>query len=271
MHFGCCGSMIAPSTDPIGIEVIEAMAGVGFDYIELSLADIAALSEGSFAGLERRVNQSGIRCEACNNFFPRTIRLTGPEANPDRALDYARHALDRAGRLGAQIVVFGSSGAKNVPDGFSKDAAWIQIAELLQHLGPIAAQHGITIAIEPINRLESNIINNAAEGLRLMRAADHPNVQILIDYYHLEMEHEDHAIILEAGAAIRHLHFAQIEGRRFPSKPMPAYLSFFEWLKAGKYAGRCSIEAYTENFTAEARQALETLKSCAETLHEAAG
>jgi sugar phosphate isomerase/epimerase len=87
---GCCGSMISPSTDPIGIEIVETMAEIGFDYTELSLSDIAALPEGAFADLARRVERSRIQCEACNNFFPRTIRLTGAEAHLHVALDYAR-------------------------------------------------------------------------------------------------------------------------------------------------------------------------------------
>jgi sugar phosphate isomerase/epimerase len=257
---GCCGSMISPSTDPIGIEIVETMAEIGFDYTELSLSDIAALPEGAFADLARRVERSRIQCEACNNFFPRTIRLTGAEARLHVALDYARHALDRAARLGARIVVFGSSGAKNVPVGFSRGAAWHQIVELLQQLGSIATQHNLTIAIEPINKLESNIINLAAEGLRLAREVSHPNIQLLVDFYHLMMEHEDPAIIMEAGPAICHLHFAKVEGRVFPAERDPAYARFFEAMRSIQYSGRCSIEAYTHDFPTDARRAIRILR-----------
>jgi len=261
MRFGCCGSMISPATDPIGIEAVEAMAEIGFDYVELSLSDLAALPEGAFADLARRVERSGLRCEACNNFFPRTIRLTGPEACLTAALDYARPALERAARLDARVIVFGSSGAKNVPEGFSRDAAWSQIVELLAHLGPVAAEHGFTIAIEPINKLESNIVNLAAEGLLLAREVHHPNIRLLIDFYHLTMEQEDPAIIDEAGPEIRHLHIASIEGRRFPAESAPTYTRFFKLIRDIQYSGRCSIEAYTCDFPADARRALRVLRT----------
>jgi len=260
MRLGCCGSMISPSTDPIGIDIVEAMAEIGFDYIELSLSDLALLPEPEFAGLARRIEGSGIKCEAGNNFFPHRLRLTGDKARLNVALAYAEHALDRASRLGARIVVFGSSGAKNVPGGFSKDAAWRQIVELLQHLGPVAAQHNLTIVIEPINKLESNIVNLAAEGLRLAREVGHPNIQLLVDYYHLRMEHEDPAIIIEAGAAIHHLHFGKIEGRIFPREREAAFAPFFENLRRIGYAGRCSIEAYTQDFPSDAGRALRVLR-----------
>jgi sugar phosphate isomerase/epimerase len=260
MRLGCCGSMVSPSTDPIGIETAEALAEIGFDYVELSLADLAALPEEEFLHLARRVEHSGIGCEVCNNFFPRAIRLTGADARLNVALDYAGLALDRAARLGVRIVVFGSSVAKNVPAGFSRNSAWSQIVELLMHLGPLAAQHDLTIAIEPINKLESNLVNLAAEGLRLMREVHHPKIQLLIDFYHLTMEQENPDIILEAGAAIRHLHFASIEGRRFPSEMTPACTRFFKLMRDVQYSGRCSIEAFTHDFAADARRALRLLR-----------
>jgi len=52
------------------VEIVEALAEIGYDYIELSLSDLTALPEPAFASLVERVNRSGIRCEACNNFFP---------------------------------------------------------------------------------------------------------------------------------------------------------------------------------------------------------
>jgi len=90
--------------------------------------------------------------------------------------------MDRAARVGAEIIVFGSAGAKNVPVGFPMNVAWRQIVDLLQHLGPLAAERGLTIAIEPINRQEANIVTLAAEGLRLAREVNHPRVQLLVDY-----------------------------------------------------------------------------------------
>ena len=96
MRVGCCASMIAPDRDPLGIESVEAMAAAGFDYIELSLAHLAALDDGAFQRVVDRVARSGIRCEACNNFFPPHVRLTGPEADLDAAVDYATRAMGRA-------------------------------------------------------------------------------------------------------------------------------------------------------------------------------
>jgi sugar phosphate isomerase/epimerase len=76
-------------------------------------------------------------------------------------------ALTRLSALGTEIVVFGSGAS------------------------------GITIAIEPLRKQETNI-NTAAEGLDLVAAIDDPNFQLMIDFYHLASEHEDPAIVLKA-------------------------------------------------------------------------
>jgi sugar phosphate isomerase/epimerase len=256
--------MISPRTDPLGVAILEELAERQFDYIELSLRDAAELERAHFDALAKRIQQSGISCEACNNFFPARIRLTGHDADLAAALEYARMAIDKAAQLGAKIIVFGSSGAKNVPEGFPYRAAWEQIVALLLALGPIAAENSITIVIEPLNRKESNIVTLAREGLQLVREVGHPSVQLLIDYYHLTRENEDVQIVLDANSAIRHLHFAEGEARVFPTEERAEYAKFFDCLKRIQYAGRCSIEAYTNNFSSDAGRALATLKAAAE-------
>ena len=263
MRFGCCGSMITPRQDLIGIEIVEDLAAIGFDYIELSIRDLTALPEPAFMQILKRIEASGIRCESCNNFFPARVRLTGPEASLPAAVAYATTIFERAAQLGASAIVFGSADAKNVPAGYSHEDAWGQIVELLQALGPIAGNYGITIAIEPLNTRESNIVCTAKEGLKLAREVNHPNVQLLIDYYHLRQANEDPAIVLEAGSAIRHLHFAEPIERKFPLEPTVEYETFFSNLRQVGYTGRCSIEAYTQNFIADAKSALAMMRKLA--------
>lgn len=168
------------------------------------------------------------------------------------ALEYARAALERAGRLGVEVVVFGSAPAKNVPQGFPYAEAWKQLVALLRRLGPIAAEHGITIAIEPISRPESNFINRLVDGLRLAREVRHPNVQVLVDYYHLKRELESPEVILEAGKMLRHVHFASFAGRTFPKVWDAGLMGFFACLERAGYRGRCSVEAGTQNFLTDA-------------------
>jgi sugar phosphate isomerase/epimerase len=124
----------------------------------------------------------------------------------------------------------------------------------------MAAQRGLTIAIEPINRQEANIVTLASEGLRLAREVNDPHIQLLVDFYHLMMEKEDFGILAEAGPALRHVHFAKVDGRKFPDREEEEYRKFFSCLQRIGYARRCSIEAYTTDFATDAWQALPLLK-----------
>lgn len=260
LRLGVCASMISPERDPIGIAAIETAAALGFDYIELSLAHLAALPDGEFAALMARVERSGLRCEACNNFFPPQVRLTGPAADLQAALDYAEAAMARAARLGVEVIVLGSSGAKNVPDGFPPEAARDQLLALLHELAPAAEAHGITIALEPISRPEANFIIRAAEALELGRAVAHPHVGLLVDFYHLATEDEDPAIVRLAASELRHLHFATPGARAFPATWEQQYDPFFGALSNVHYRGRMSIEAYTSDFAADGAKALRVLR-----------
>ena len=126
---------------------------------------------------------------------------------------------------------------------------------------PIAAEHGITIAIEPLNRLESNIVLTAREGLALARQVDRPRIKLLVDYYHMTLEDESPDILLKAGPEVRHIHFARAEGRTFPAEMETGYRAFFANLKRIGYEGRVSVEAYTTDFASDAPRALAVLKS----------
>ena len=262
MRFGCCGSMIAPGTDPLGAAIVEDAAGLGFDYVELSLRDIAALPEADLLGLRARLEKAGLPCEACNNFYPADIPLTGPRADLGAALRYGRTALERARSLGVRTVVFGSSGARNVPAGYEMASARDQLVALLRGLGPVAEVLGIVLSVEPLRRAESNIINRLEEALPLVEAVGHPSVRALVDSYHLEAEGEDVSAVVGAGGAVRHVHVAEGEGRRFPTGP-GLLGPLFAGLKAIGYDGRCSIEAYTDDFAADAFRALGVLRQLA--------
>jgi sugar phosphate isomerase/epimerase len=253
--------MIDPATDPVGSAIVEDLAAFGYDYIELSLRDLAALSAPALLSLRSRLQRTGLACEVCNNFFPSEIRLTGPAADLPAALRYGEHALATAARVGASIVIFGSSDARNVPAGFPLDAAWVQLRDLLIGLAPIAARHGTTIAIEHLNRVESNILNTVAETSRLAQEVAHPHVRLLIDAYHLLVEHEPLAILAQVAPAIAHVHVAQGTDRLFPNGPDAPLADFFSALRATGYAHRCSVEAYTHDFTTDAPRALATCRT----------
>jgi D-psicose/D-tagatose/L-ribulose 3-epimerase len=79
----------------------------------------------------------------------------------------------------------------------------------------------------------------------LVDEVKHPNVKMIIDYYHLRMENENPEILLRARGNVVHLHFANPNGRLWPKSPDedPEYARFFQLVRQIDYAGGLSIEA----------------------------
>ncbi|MGH9454187.1 MAG: sugar phosphate isomerase/epimerase family protein [Terriglobia bacterium] len=223
---------------------LEKAAHYGFDYLEPAAAVIAEMDDANFQSFQQRVLASPIRCECFNTFITR-LQVVGDDVRPDELHEYLETTLGRCRRLGGKIAVWGSARSRNVPDGFSRARAWQQIRSFLRMAGDIARRKGMVMAIEPLRRQESNILNTGAETLRMVHDVHHPNVRMIIDFYHLREENENPEIIWTARKQIVHFHFANPHGRLWPKSPAedPGYPQFFRLVKKIQFRGGISIEA----------------------------
>ncbi len=244
-----------------GLNNLEAAKAAGFDYVELSATEIASLTDDDFAAAAARIKALGLPTPAANLFLPATLKVVGPDVHPEQQMAHVHTALSRLATLGTEIVVFGSGGARRVPDGFPRDQAFQQLVEFSRRAAREARANGITIAIEPLRRQETNIVNTAAEGLDLVNAVDDPNFQLMIDFYHLASEHEDPGIVLKAKDHIRHVHMANPTGRVFPQAwDEFDYAPFFANLRAIGYDRRISVEASTKDLADQGPRAIALLR-----------
>jgi len=248
-----------------GLKGIDGAKAAGFDYVELSTSEITALSDADFESALAHIRQVGLQAPVANLFLPATLKVTGPAVDRDEQTRYVRKAFERLARIGIGLVVFGSGGARRVPDGFARDAAFEQLVDFSRRAAAEARNHDITIAIEPLRRQETNIINSAADGLDLVTAVNHPKFQLMIDFYHLASEGEDPAIVLRAREHIRHLHMANPQGRVFPlAWDEYDYAPFFANLRAIAYNRRISVEAASKDLPSEAPRAIALLRAAFE-------
>jgi sugar phosphate isomerase/epimerase len=252
--------MIQPDKDPLGIEAVEETARLGYDYIELSLREVAALDTAGFSALNRRLEKSGLRSEACNNFYPTSQKITGPDVNFKALSAYTAQALRRAKEIGAEFVVFGSAGARSVPEGFPPEEAWRQIVNASKMIAEEADKTGITVAIEYHNKYEANVLLSMTEAMKLFRDTGMPRMQVLADYYHYAVQGEVPGDMAQAAGHIVHAHFAELNDRAFPLEPKKEYSDFIKALTDGGYTGRMSIEAFTKNFSEDAAKALAVMR-----------
>lgn len=229
-------------------------AKYGFDYFEPSASVIAGMTDDAFKAFRDQVKASPAYCRSVNILISNPkLKVVGADVDLNAVSAYLDTTLERCRSLGVSVVVWGSSGSRRVPDGYSRDVAWEQIKTYLKRAGDIAKAKGLVIGIEPLRKQESNIINTGAEAFRLVQEVGHPQVKMIIDYYHLSVEKEDPEIIRTAKDAIVHMHFANPTGRRWPhaADEDAGYTKFFEILKQVGYKGGLSIEG-TGTFEADA-------------------
>lgn len=268
MKFGYCVNMLSlPGSDGSGKEWLPMIGRLGFDYVELPMAQMMAYSDEDFERLFLKpLQESGLECHCSNNFFPASIRITGPDADHQAMQAYAEKAMARAERLGAKKIVFGSSGARNYPVAFPRAQAVAQFHQALQLLEPIAEKHGVTLVMEHLNKLESNLLNSLHEGVELVNEVQLPHVHCLLDNYHMMLAGGDVSHISEARGLLRHVHLARVLGRSLPCEGDEVdWKALFAALKEIGYDGDCSIEAYVpvENREERIAESLRFLRSAA--------
>ena len=232
----------------------------GFDYIELSLSELASFSEEEYRKVKEALDKSGLPVYAANSMLPGRYCLY-TEEGAIGALEFLETAYRRAHELGIKRIVFGSGAARMRPETVPEDEAYACLAAFLKQASQIAKKNDLLIAVEPLRREECNIINTVADGRRLAALADCENVRVLADLYHMAAGKEDLDTLLVPPTVI-HTHIAESEKRSFPREGDGSdtlYESFFRNLKKAGYEGGVSVEGQSEDFEADIKAAFEIL------------
>ena len=240
-----------------------AVKAAGGHHVEQGVAAfmIPEQDEEAFSARLREASSCCLPIISCNGFFPGDLRLTGPDADYERAVRYTEVAMQRCAMTGVVTVVLGSAGARSIPDGFPREEAEAQFIALLKRLGPIARKYGVTIVIEPLRRQECNFINTVEEGCEIARRVKHPNVRVLADLYHMTQEGEGPQSILKAGRKyLRHVHVAENARRTPPGVDGDDFTPYFRALKEIGYRGNISIECGWNDFRKQVGPAIQELQ-----------
>ena len=238
------------------------LRAVGIDYIEESVRRllIPDRPEEEFATNLEAALRCGLPVIANNGFLPGSLKSTGPDSDHEGVLEYAATAFRRAEQVGIKTIVFGSSGSRSIPEGFDRDRAGEQFVSLLKNMGPLAADHDVVVAVEPLQRSETNFINTVVEGARIVRAVSHPNIRLLADIFHMLRMEEPPDHIRLAGELICHLHIAEKARRTPPGVEGDDFRSYFQALKDIGYRGAISIECGWDSMSEQLPVALKTLR-----------
>jgi len=113
----------------------------------------------------------------------------------------------------------------------------------LQAMGPLAARHGITVAVEAQQASECNYLNHLDEVVAVVAAANQPAVRVLADLFHMARMGDTPADLARAMPWVAVVELAEKANRTLPGVAGDDFRPYFAALKAGGYSGRMDIEA----------------------------
>lgn len=115
----------------------------------------------------------------------------------------------------------------------------------MQRLADYAADKGININFEVVNRYETNIMNTGKEGLQFLEQVNRPNAFIHLDTYHMNIEEDGMAAaVLEAGDRLGYVHIGESH-RGYLGTGNVDFDTFFGALKKINYAGPITFESFS--------------------------
>lgn len=166
-------------------ERLSRAASYGYDGVELVTCDPAALDGAGIAG---QLSRHGLRAAAVATGYiaaSRGLTLTAEDAGVRRkALRLLEELIRFSAAAGSRVVTIGSFRGRAASVG-GLEAAERQLHEAISAVDALACESGVTLALEPINRGESDFLTDARETCRFIDAGGYRSVGLLLDSYHV--------------------------------------------------------------------------------------
>jgi D-psicose/D-tagatose/L-ribulose 3-epimerase len=242
MKFGVNTFIWSESFDRTNLPLLPRVKNWGFDGVEVPLF---RPSEFAAADIRRGVEENGLECTVCSVLVD-GLSLVSDDADVRRkTLAHMKEAVKASAEAGASVI----AGPLYCPVGYLPGRRrtldeWKRAVEGHQALGDTLASHAVTIAIEPLNRFETFFLNTAADAARLSAEINHPNVGILFDTFHANIEEKDiGAGYRTVGKHLKHVHTCEND-RGIPGSGHVEWTGVFRALREIGYDGWLTIESF---------------------------
>ena len=226
-------------------DLLRSISRLGFDAVELPIEDPDLVDPGQIRPI---LEETGLTPYLCGAFGPGRD-LTNPDASVRaNTRAYLSRLMELAGALGVPFIagpMYAQVGKARQLSPDDRKREWDLAASELRTVATEAGNRGLKLAIEAINRFESDLVNTTADTIRLVRAIDHPAAKAMIDTFHMTIEEAD------IGAAIRHagddlIHVQVSENHRgVTGTGLTPWQDFRDALNHIGYKGAVVIESFT--------------------------
>lgn len=229
-------------------KIIYRAAELGFDAVEPTVA----LHLPVESSVEKRkevkgwIHDAGIECSALHYIWDGSVKLATSDRNEmKRTQTYLCKVIDIAADLEAKTVIVGSGGTtRSFEPGQDREEVTKCMAEVIRNCGEYAKSSNTVLAMEAINRYETNFLNTMQQATEFAEMVDHPNVRTMADTYHMNIEEVDPVeSVRKYGHALANLHLAD-SNRQAPGEGHFDFASIAAALRKIGFSEYCSFEVF---------------------------
>jgi D-psicose/D-tagatose/L-ribulose 3-epimerase len=227
------------------LDLIDRVKAFGFDSIEICIEDPDRID---VAAIHARITKADLGVTICGAFGPSRDLSSEDDTIQKAGLSYLRRCIDFAQALGSPFVsgpMYAAVGNTRLLGEDARRAQWNRSAANLKIAAAYAAERSVKLAIEPLNRFETDLVNTVDQGLRIVEEVAAENVGLLLDTFHMNIEEKDiPAAIRRAAGRIVEFH-ACSNDRGTPGEDHLPWRAIAGALREVHYEGPVVIEAFT--------------------------
>ncbi len=226
----------------ISAESLARMKAIGFNGVEINIKDPSDINLKAFIEMLEQWDMPVTALGTGRAFGEDGLSFIDPDPKiRQKAVDRIKQHVDFSGRVGRPVVIIGLIRGK-IFDPVSIPRATARMEECLVKCAEYAREANVKLAIEPINRYETALINDVKQGLELIDRLGMDNIGLLLDTFHMNIEEPViEESIRKAGKRIFHFHVAD-SNRRAPGYGHIDFLPVLRELYATGYEGFISGE-----------------------------
>ncbi|MFZ5944363.1 MAG: TIM barrel protein [Bacillota bacterium] len=196
---------------PIKGELTQTLPQVsqyGFKYVELNIKNPFTLEKQEMKKLLAKNNLKVAALASGYPYFMENISFTDQRVEArELAVKRLFEYIEMASILESQVIIGSIRG--EAPKEIEAEISYQRFLEALDKCLNKAKEEGVYLALEPVNRYEMNFINTVSQGLEVINTLKHPNLKLLIDTFHMNIEEPSiYESIRAARGYISHVHIA---------------------------------------------------------------
>ncbi|MGI6069432.1 MAG: sugar phosphate isomerase/epimerase family protein [Blautia sp.] len=209
------------------LRYVDKVADLGFDILELNGTPLPEYTQSDIDALKSRAEAAGIELTAgYGPVYEHDMGNKDPKIR-ENALEWYKRLFAVMEKLDCHSLAGAlySHWPIDYSKGVNKEEDWKRSVEGMKILGPVAAEFGVDLNMEVLNRFENHILNTAEEGVKFVKEVDLDNVWVHLDTFHMNIEEDSMAeAIRTAGKYLGHFHIGECnrkvqgKGDRMPWK-----------------------------------------------------